>query len=549
MNSHAYPTAQRFLNGLIEEGVDVVFGLPGVHNIAFWSSQDPSPMRIVGVRHEQAAVYAADGYARKTGKLGVALTITGPGAANGVAAFGEAAAAGSPVLLIASEISTTLATPPNRGVVHQSADQAGMFAPLAKAIFRPRTAVAAMRDLADAIDTALSAPRGPVYLDVPMDVLNAAAPRFEVQRDRRDAHGATPDVGELLKLIEAAGSIVIWAGGGVVQAGAARPLAQLAARLDAPVVTTYAARGVLPPDHQLLVGLPPHESAVSDLIADADLLLAIGTDLDGMITRNWQMPMPKSLAEINVDASVLGRNFGADLRIRGDAAEVIAELLRRLPVGPLVAATAGAARVTAARDLGWKQVRADPRHELPLEFLATVGQHIADSADVILDMCIPGYWYAGYGRVGRPRQMQSPGWGTLGYSVPASIGAGVASDGRVLVICGDGGVMFALGEFATLAHEQLPVTVMIVDDRSYGMIKYDQLHLGFQPRGVDFESPNWELLAGAFGIPFESVSDCGAPLGEALSRAGAGRGPAVVVLHAAMTPPRTSSPRWFDYGV
>ncbi|HXV93372.1 MAG TPA: thiamine pyrophosphate-binding protein, partial [Pseudonocardia sp.] len=160
--------ARQVLDVLRAHGASVVFGLPGVHNLAFWNVPEPP----VVVRHEQAAGYAADGWARVTGRLGAAVVTTGPGAANAVAAFGEAAACGSPVVLVASEIPAALHRPGRvRGVLHESRDQAGLFRPLAKAVFTPRTPAEVAHAVVAAAVTALRAPRGPVYLDVPADVL------------------------------------------------------------------------------------------------------------------------------------------------------------------------------------------------------------------------------------------------------------------------------------------------------------------------------------------------------------------------------------------
>src|SRR6201986_4492493 len=161
--------AQLLVAGLEAAGVEVVFGLPGVHNLAAWDALRDSPIRLVGVRHEQAAVYAADGYARGTGRLGVALTTTGPGAANTLGATGEAWASGSPVLVVATDIPTTLRRPGQyRGVLHECTGQAGMFKPVTKAQF-------AWPDVQEAIDTALETPTRPVYLEIPTDLLSGPA--------------------------------------------------------------------------------------------------------------------------------------------------------------------------------------------------------------------------------------------------------------------------------------------------------------------------------------------------------------------------------------
>lgn len=531
--------ARRILEAAKAAGVDTVFGLPGVHNLAFWRQSGPDLPRILGVRHEQTTVYAADGLARASGGLGVALTTTGPGAANALAAFGEAAASASPVLLVATEISTALRRPGVlRGVLHESADQAALFAPLAKAVYRPRTAADAVEQCAAAIQTALTCPRGPVYLDVPTDLLGEpASPCLPVRPSVTTPQEA--DIDRLVAEVAAAGRIVIWAGGGVLQAEATAELGRLADLLRATVVTSWGARGALPSDHPWLVGMPPHEPAVAELVAGADLLLAVGTGFDATTTRNWTMPMPGRLACINVDATELAKNYRPDVAVLGDAKLVLAAVADR--VRPRSAGNP----VAAVRAAVHARLAEDPAGPEPLRMLASIEAAIDEDTTVIADMAVPGYWWVGYGAVAGPRRLQYPlGWGTLGYALPAAVGA--ATVRPVLVVCGDGGLLMGLGEFATLAQERLPVTVLVVDDAGYGMLRYDQDRFGDAHRGVDLQSPNWSQLGAAFGIPTEIVEDLDGPLGQALRRGLASVAPRLVVVPARLMPPRTTSPRWAD---
>lgn len=539
-------TARRILEALAAAGVHTAFGLPGVHNLAFWRELGPGLPRIVPVRHEQTTVYAADGLARATGGLGVALTTTGPGAANAVGAFGEAAASGTPLVLVASEISTALARPGVlRGVLHECRDQAGLFAPLAKAVFRPRTGEQATEAIAEAVRVALTCPRGPVYLDVPTDVLDAPAPAV----GHPDPAAPEPlDPAELDRLageLAAADRIVLWAGGGVLQAEATDALDALARRLDAPVVTSYGGRGVLPAGHPLLVGLPPHEPEVAELVADADLLVGVGTQFDGMTTRNWSMPRPPRLAAINIDATDLTKNYQPDVPLRGDARLALAGLLARLPARE---PSGTAERVAALTSAVWARLAGDPRTEPAVRLVRSVGAALPADAVVVTDMAVAGYWWGGYGAVARPRALQYPiGWGTLGYALPAAVGAAV--HGPVLAVCGDGGLMYGLAELATLAQERLPVTVLVVDDGGYGMLRFDQDRAGDPHRGVDLLGPDWAALGRAFGLDTRLV-DAADPTGAALTTAvGAalrsGR-PGLVVTRAALLPPRSTSPRWHE---
>src|SRR5215213_8642248 len=296
--------AQVIVGQLEDAGVEVCFGLPGVHNLALWDALRASPIRLVGVRHEQAAAYAADGYARASGKLGVALTTTGPGAANTLGAVGEAWASRSPILVIATDIPTTLRRAGvYRGVLHETSGQADMFGPVTQMV----NVIDDARQLGS-IDIMLRPRGGPAYLEVPTDLLSA-----EATVDRGDWTGYAPlqtERGDPYPLIDAAARPLIWAGAGARDR--ADELRALAERLGAPVLTTYGARGVLAPEHPCCVGMPPHVEPAGRLCDEADLVIAFGSDLDGMNTQNWLQPQPPRLVAVNVDAADAGKNYRVD---------------------------------------------------------------------------------------------------------------------------------------------------------------------------------------------------------------------------------------------
>jgi thiamine pyrophosphate-dependent acetolactate synthase large subunit-like protein len=536
-----FSVAKSALHVFSNAGVSMAFGLPGVHNLAFWREESSDTPRIVGVRHEQTAMYAADGLARATGGLGVALTTTGPGAANAVGAFGEAAASGSPVVLIASEISTALSTRGLvRGVLHESADQAALFAPLAKAVFTPRTPDSAVAAVAEAAQVAMNWPRGPVYVDIPTDILSEPSPPMPTRPAER-LRPARQDVDAAAELIGQADRIVIWVGGGVVQSEAGQELASLAEKLQAPIVTTFAARGILPSAHACMVNLPPHERAVAQLIGDSDLLIAIGTDFDGMTTRNWTMPVPALLVNINCDQTDLTKNYEPDISILADAKLAIEALVGACNKTPFPLPP-----IKRLESDVWASLRSDDRSSLPCQFIDGINEATRQhDAIVIADMAIPGYWVGGYGRFDLPRRLQYPvGWGTLGYALPASVGVGALNANPVLVVCGDGGFMFAVGELAVLAEMNSPVTILIVDDGGYGMLRYDQDHAGDARRGVDFGGPDFVRLGQAFGIESTQINGFGEPFCDVLNEALESRRPRLIVCKEALTPPRTTSPRW-----
>lgn len=531
--------AEAILRTLAGAGVRTTFGLPGVHNLAFWEAAGDGIPEIIGTRHEQTTVYAADGLARAGGGLGVSLTTTGPGAANAVGAFGEAAASGSPVLLIASDTSTRIARAGVvRGGLHESADQAAMFAALAKQVHRPRTAADAVEAVAHAAAAAMQWPRGPVYVGVPNDLLHQPGEPLGVAAAQRLAPQGQ-DVRAALDLIARAEDIVLWIGGGVVQSDACEEVTRLAAQLGAPVVCSWAGRGAVPAGSPWLIDVPPHEPEVTELIAAADLLIAVGTAFDGPSTMNWKLPVPERLIAINADPMDASKSYPASVALVADARESVRALA--------AAVTPRDGDPAAVRDLCRRvrqRIADDPDTRDASQFVAAIDAVVAQSDPVVInDMAIPGYWAAGYARVGGPRRMQYPvGWGTLGYALPAALGVGARRDRPAVAVCGDGGFMFALGELATLRQHNLPVTVLLVDDGGYGMLRFDQTLAGEPHRGVDLTRPDFTMLARAFGIECRSTDLHG--LSATLNEALAADAPRLVLLEHSLYPPVSVSARW-----
>jgi acetolactate synthase-1/2/3 large subunit len=533
------------LESLEQLHVELVFGLPGVHNLPIWKALSESDIRLVGVRHEQTAVYAADGYARATGKLGVAVVTTGPGAANTLGATGEAMAAGSPVLVIATDIATALRREGvYGGTLHETRDQTAMFVPVTKGA-RLLTGVDDIPGAAvESGRLARAAPTGPVYLGVPTDLLSKELS----DRERGTFVGAwdatvpAEALDRACALLAAAERPLIWAGGGALQSGAGPLVGELALKLAAPVLTTYMARGLIAPDHPCAVPGPVHAREVGALWDETDVVLAVGTDFDGTNTQNWKMPAPPSLISINVDEAEASKNYPADVTLIGDARTVLEQLV------PLAAPREGLAelerRLAEIGDAVTAWVRADEPSAADL--LDVMHRALPDDAVVVTDMCIPGYWLGGYWQVPRPRKLGYPlGWGTLGFGFPASLGAGLAGAGPTVCVCGDGGFMYACGELATVVQERIPLTIVLVDDGGYGMLRFDQHLAGEQPFGVDLVGPDFAALAASFGVPATRVDGFGAEFERALRDSIAASEPRMIVVRASLKPPPTTSPRWY----
>jgi thiamine pyrophosphate-dependent acetolactate synthase large subunit-like protein len=270
-------------------------------------------------------------------------------------------------------------------------------------------------------------------------------------------------------------------------------------------------------------------------------VVAIGSDFDGMATREWTMRQPTSLVTINIDEGEAIKNYPPDVFLEGDARLAIEALLLELEQHD--GATFVADEVRVIEDKVWAQIVAEsPDAANMLDVLHEV---LPADATLIVDMCVAGYWAGGFYRVPGPRRFAYPvGWGTLGFGFPASLGSGAAGIGPVVALVGDGGFLYACGELATMAQESLPVTVVIVDDGGYGMLRYGQIHAGLETRGVDLLTPNFPMLVGSFGIPVVAVDGFGLEFRTALTTGVASGKPNVVVVSARLMPPPTTSVRW-----
>jgi acetolactate synthase-1/2/3 large subunit len=396
-----------------------------------------------------------------------------------------------------------------------------------------------------ALQIAQLPPSRPVYLEIPTDLLSAT-PEEGAEAETRDwewsAGMEEADLEPALELLTQAERPLIWTGGGAMRAGAGEAVGELALKLPAPVMTTYQAAGLLGREHPCDVGLPPFVPEAGSLWDDADLVVAIGSDLDGTSTQNWAQPRPERLLAINVDAEDAMKNYRPDVVLVGDARVVTEALAAKLPDSAGVPALA--THLERMRDAVW--VRLDEEEPAATEFLRSVARALPDEAVVVCDMCIPGYWLGGFYRPPAPRRLLYPlGWGTLGCAFPQALGASLAGSGPTVSFSGDGGFLYAVGELATMSQEELPLTAVIVDDGGYGMLRYDQKVKGDPAYGVDLKTPDFETLVKTFGIDAQTVDGLGDEFGAALAQHVRDPKPSALITKAALDPPPNTSPRWY----
>lgn len=500
---------QGVVESLSAEGVEVVFGIPGIHAMAIYDALYDHPhVRHITTRHEQGAAYMADGYARASGKPGVFITTTGPGACNSIAAMGEAYASSSPVINITTQIHSSLVGR-EKGAIHESKDQLGMFRPVTGWNKR----VESIKDIPPTIHEAFRRiktlrPR-PIVLEFPVDVLNGwdDVEILSVETYERA-------LGDPVKVAKAADCLVnsrkpvIWAGGGVISAGANAELVRLAEVLQAPVLTTGMGKTVISSDHPLCLGrlgrgLARFDSQLSrlllsKLLEESDVMLAVGTRSNAIDTINWTLPFPHQIIQIDIDEAQLGKNYPCKVGITGDAKAVLKQLLQELGQGGKRASRA--AEASAVKEAIYQ--RAKQRAPEEIQMLEDIRAVAGPSAIVSIDATAASYWGGMFLKVFEPRTEMVP-WGFtgLGFALPAGIGAKVACPNKpVIVLVGDGGFLFTAQELATALQFGINIVVIIFNDSSYGAIKSMQRRW-FDGRYIaaDLCNPDYVKFAESFG--------------------------------------------------
>ena len=510
-------------------GAETAFGLPGVHALGIWEALRASPVRYIGFRTELNAAFAADGYARAGGKPAALLLSTGPGALNSLTGLMEASSAHVPLVAIASQIPGDLIGR-GRGYLHELRDQRASFEPIVKWSARARSAEDVPELLADAWQRAQTPPAGPVFLEIPVDVLTRET---DVRVEGLDGAAPQPAVPQPAALRDAARvlagaeSPLVWAGSGVLRSGAWRELRAVAEALRAPVVTSYMGKGAFPEDHELSAGSACDEAAFRELVEGADAVLAVGTELGAETTQQYTLQFGGQLVQIDADEERIGSTFPA-LGLVGDARATLAALAERLPAREPDAKAEERARSVRERiDSGLKE----QGRELERGLLASVRDALPREGAGAWDMTILAYWAGAHFPVLSPRRFLYPlGSGTLGYAWPAALGATVALGAPTLAVVGDGGFLYGVQELATARQYDLPTTLLLVDDGGYGILREYQRDTYGESFAVDLEQPDFPQLARAFGIPVEPTTPDA--LGDALRRALETGGPAVVHLPA-----------------
>ena len=528
-------TCGEVLVNLLESyGVDQVFGIPGVHTVELYRGLARSNIRHVTPRHEQGAGFMADGYARTSGKPGVCFIITGPGMTNITTAMGQAYADSIPMLVISS-VQSRSQLGGGRGKLHELPNQSALVAGVAAFSHTLMSAAQLPGVLARAFALFQAGRPRPVHIEIPLDVLveNADALLGTSPVSVARAGAAPSAVKQMSQRLAAAKRPLILAGGGAIEAAPA--LTRLAETLGAPVALTINAKGLLPAAHPLLIGSTQTLVATRALVAEADVVLAIGTELaetDYDVTFAGGFEIPGTLLRIDIDPDQTVRNYPPELALVADAqiaAEALLAELQRLPLAPRHSAWGAqrVARLWADLTPAWDAAtRAQTRflhtvlEELPNAVLVGDSTQPVYSGNLTLNLDHPRRWFNA-----------STGYGTLGYALPAAIGAWLGrGDGQpVVCLIGDGGLQFTLPELASAVEARTPIIVLLWNNQGYEEIKKYMLNRAIEPVGVDIYTPDFIGVATALGCAAERIQDVDS-LRVALRAAADRQGPTLIEI-------------------
>jgi acetolactate synthase I/II/III large subunit len=507
--------AQAVIKSLEAAGVEVMFGHPGGAILPAYDPMIDSPIRHVLARHEQGAGHMAEGYAQATGRVGVAIVTSGPGGTNLVTALADAYMDSVPIVAITGQVATSAVG----GDAFQEADITGITMPVTKhneMIVDPDRIPGA---IAEAFHIASTGRPGPVLIDIPKDVLNASTTfmwpdRLSLPGYKPTVRGHSKMVREAAREILSARQPVVYAGGGIIKSGADVELRRLVELLNLPVVTTLMGRGAFPDSHPSHLGMPGmhgHWTAVTAM-QKADLLIALGTRFDDRVTGNLKTFAPRArVIHVDIDPAEIGKNREPDVPVVGDCAVVISQIIEALG-GLLKDGSVPQADLSPwwAQLRAWKvehPLRVDQQPDGPLKpqtAIRAIGKRLDGDGIVVSGVGQHQMWASQHIRFERSRSwINSGGLGTMGFCVPASIGAKVGCPDRTVVaIDGDGSFQMTLQELATARTESVPVIFCVINNGSLGMVRQWQelfFNRRYSQADLPIDVPDLVKLADAYG--------------------------------------------------
>ncbi len=504
--------AQIIVSALEHAGVDVVFGYPGGQVIPLYDAIYDAKFKHILTRHEQGAAHAADGYARATGKVGVVIATSGPGATNLVTGIATANMDSVPLLAVTGQVPTAAIG----NDTFQEADIYGITIPITKYNYLVKKAEQLPQVLAEAFYLAGSGRPGPILVDVPKDVQTATLVPPEIEPVRIPGYNPEPAIQtrQLEAMVEAlrhSQRPVAYLGGGVTASGAERELFRLLTENDIPAASTLMAKGAFPDDHPLALGLPGmHGAKYANLtIYDADLILALGARFDDRVAGNVRRFAPKAkVVHVDIDAAEIGKRVDTHIPVIGDLKTVLTRLLDLVTPVPRPDWLHQVNELKRKHPLSVPQ---DDQEIKPQSVIRAISDITDGEAVIVTDVGQHQMWAAQFIVSKKPRRfLSSGGLGTMGYGLPAAMGAQFGRpDLPVVLISGDGGFQMNIQELATISEHRLPVKMVIINNGCLGMVRQWQQFF-FQRRyssTVWNYSPDFVKIAAGYDIPGRRITE------------------------------------------
>ncbi len=467
--------AQALVNSLVKAGVEVVFGYPGGAVLDIFNCLPDAKFQFVLGRHEQGSAHMADGYARATGKPGVCLVTSGPGATNTITGLATANMDGIPMIVITGQVALSLIGTD----AFQEADMTGIARGVSKHCFLVKSADEIPQIVAEAFYIATHGKPGPVVIDIPKNVqqslTSAQYPeRVSLRAYHPESTATTAQLNRLAKLINEAKHPILYAGGGVIASGAAKDVAALAERAQIPVATTLMGLGSFDEHNPLSLGLAGmHGSAAANwAMHKADLIIALGVRFSDRVTAKIsEYAKNATLVHVDCDPASINKNVRADLGIVADVKDVLTTVSSRVKAAEHPEWLAKIAEWKASHPLAYKQMHDNVI--MPQSVIEAIDKATNGEAIVVTDVGQQQMWAAQFFRHNLPRHfLSSGGMGTMGFGIPAAIGAAFGCPNeKVVAICGDGGAQMTFEEVIVAVEHKLPITFVVINNACLGMVR------------------------------------------------------------------------------
>jgi acetolactate synthase-1/2/3 large subunit len=526
--------AQIVWESLVREGANCVFGYPGGAILPTYDAMLDYPIRHVLVRHEQGAAHMADGFARASGRVGVAIATSGPGATNLVTGIATAMMDSSPIVCITGQVGRRLIG----SDAFQETDITGITLPITKHNYLVTRADDIAQTIREAFYIAKSGRPGPVLVDITKDAQQGKCPFVwppppRLAGYRPDHSPAARELARALELITTARRPVILAGQGVIASGATRTVIEFAERCQIPIAMTLLGLGGIPASHPLNLGMMGMhgEAWVNTAVQESDLLLAFGMRFDDRVTGNVKTYAPGARKlHIDIDPAEINKNVRVDVALVGDLRETLSQLMREVPTGDRgewlghIASLRGDAAVRDIKNLP------DSGHLYAAHVIHDLWRETKGGALVVTDVGQHQMWEAQYYHHETPRSLlTSGGLGTMGFALPAAIGAKMACpESEVWVVVGDGGFQMTMAELATVVQEELDINIAIINNGYLGMVRqWQEFFYDRRYAATPMLSPNFSKVAEAYGIKTARV-DTRAGVIPAVQMARAHKGPVLI---------------------